>query len=277
MTVKTEERHEQLELCIPYVFGRLNPGNRKQFEAHLATGCEQCRTELSGLYEAIALLPLLLRQETPPAGVRQRLLGRISSKRPEPPRSERPQPQQQQQRERPATPSLRPERSWYLYASIVIGILLIIALILFVNQLVGTTGSQEKKISELQNELQQYQEMVGILQAERVEMIPLAGVAPGAGMYGKIIWDPVKRNALLQTANLPAEPPAVQYQLWILKEKKYYSVGVFDVTVEKPNTLTMMSLPVGDTKEIEEFSVTAEPKGGSLQPTGVMRLRTVMK
>jgi anti-sigma-K factor RskA len=69
----------------------------------------------------------------------------------------------------------------------------------------------------------------------------------------------------------------VQYQLWILKEKKYYSVGIFDVTAEKPNTLTMMSLPVGDTKEIEEFSVTAEPKGGSSQPTGVMRLRTVTK
>ncbi|MGA3244492.1 MAG: anti-sigma factor [Bacteroidota bacterium] len=277
MTVKTEERHAQLELCIPYVFGRLNPGNRKQFEAHLATGCEQCRAELSGLYEAIALLPLLLRQETPPSGVRERLLGRISSKRPEQPRSERPQQQQQQQREKPVTPSLRPERPWYLYASIIIGILLIISLIIFVNQLVGTTGTQEKKISELQNELQRDQEMVGILQAERVEMIPLAGVVPGAGMYGKVIWDPVKRNALLQTSNLPAEPPGVQYQLWILKEKKYYSVGIFDVTAEKPNTLTMMSLPVGDTKEIEEFSVTAEPKGGSSQPTGVMRLRTVTK
>jgi anti-sigma-K factor RskA len=276
MTVKTDERHAQLELCIPYVFGRLNPGNRKQFEAHLATGCEQCRAELSGLYEAIALMPLLLRQETPPSGVRQRLLGRISSKRPEQPRSERPQ-QQQQQREKPATPSLRPERPWYLYASIIIGILLIISLIIFVNQLVGTTGTQEKKISELQNELQRDQEMVGILQAERVEMISLAGVVPGAGMYGKVIWDPVKRNALLQTSNLPAEPPGVQYQLWILKEKKYYSVGIFDVTAEKPNTLTMMSLPVGDTKEIEEFSVTAEPKGGSSQPTGVMRLRTVTK
>jgi anti-sigma-K factor RskA len=271
MTVKAEERHAQLELCIPYVFGRLNPGNRKQFEAHLATGCEQCRVELSGLYEATALLSLLLRQEAPPSGVRQRLLGRISSKRPEQPRSERPQ-QQQQQREKPVTPSLRPERPWYLYASIVIGILLIVALIIFVNQLVGTTGSQDKKISELQSELQQVQEALGLLQAERVEMLSLASVVPGTAMYGKVLWDPAKRNALLQTSNLPAQPAGKQYQLWILKEKKQYSVGVFDMVSGKSNTLTAMPLPVGDTTGIEGFSVTLEPKGGSSQPTGAVQL-----
>jgi anti-sigma-K factor RskA len=275
MTVKTEERHAQLELCIPYVFGRLNPGNRKQFEAHLATGCEQCRAELAGLYEATALLPLLLRQEAPPTGVRQRLLGRISSKRTEQPRTER--PQQQQQREKAAIPSLRPERPWYLYASIVVGILVIIALIIFVNQLIGTTGSQEKKISELQSELQQVQEAVGLLQAERVEMLSLTSVVPGTTMYGKVLWDPAKRNALLQTSNLPAQPEGQQYQLWILKEKKQYSVGVFDAINGKSNTLTMMPLPVGDTKEIEGFSVTLEPKGGSSQPTGAVQLSAEKK
>jgi anti-sigma-K factor RskA len=273
MTGKTEERHAQLELCIPYVFGRLNPGNRKQFEAHLATGCERCRLELSGLYEATALLPLLLRQETPPSAVRQRLLGRISSKKPEQPRNEHPQ----QQREKPVTPSTRPVRPWYLYASIVLGILLIIALIIFVNQLVGTTGSQEKKIGELQRDLQQAQEAVGILQSERVEIRPLASVVPGAAMYGKVLWDPAKGSVLLQTSNLPAEPEDTQYQLWVLKDKKHQSVGVFDVTKENSNTLTMMSFPLGDPKEIEEFSVTVEHTGGSSQPTGVIRLRSAAK
>lgn len=279
--MKTEERHAQLELCIPYVFGRLNPGNRKQFEAHLATGCIQCRTELSGLYEATALLPLLLRQETPPSGGQQRLLGRIASKKPEQPHSERPQQQRseqpQQQREKPATLSLGPERPWYLYASIVIGILLIIALIIFVNQLVGTVGSQERKISELQNERQQVQEAVGILQAERVEMLSLASVVPGEAMYGKVLWDPARLTALLQTSNLPAEPEGKQYQLWILKGKKYYSVGVFDVIAGKSNTLNTMPLPVGDTKEIEGISVTLEPKGGSSQPTGTIQLSGATK
>lgn len=282
MTVKTEERHAQLELCIPYVFGRLNPGNRKQFEAHLAAGCEQCSAELSSLYEATALLPLLLKQEAPPSGVRQKVLGRISSRKPEPPRSERPQQTRnerspQPQHEKPVTPSLRPERPWYLYASIVIGILLIIALIIFVNQLVGTSGLQEKKISELQSELQRGRDVVGILEAERSELLPLTSVVPGTGMYGKVLWNPAKQSALLQTSNLPAEPEGKQYQLWILKDKKHYSVGVFDVTTEKSNTLTTMPLPVSDTKEIEGFSVTVEPKGGSPQPTGVIQLSGAKK
>jgi anti-sigma-K factor RskA len=282
MTVKTEERHEQLELCIPYVFGRLNPGNRKQFEAHLASGCEQCSAELSGLYEAIALLPLLLQQQAPPSGLRQRLLGRISSKKPEQPRSERPQQSrnersQQPQREKPVTPSMHPDRPWYLYASIIIGILLIIALIIFVNQLVATTGLQEKKISELQSELQQGRDAVGILQADRVELLPLTSAVPGGAMYGKILLDTAKRNAFLQTANLPVEPEGKQYQLWFVKDKKHFSVGLFDVVAEKSNTMITLSLPVGDTKEIEGFSITVEPKGGSSQPTGAIQLSGAKK
>lgn len=324
MTVKTEERHAQLELCTPYVFGRLNPGNRKQFEAHLAAGCELCQAELSGLYEATALLPLTLRQEAPSTGVRQTLLNRIASIKPDqqqsdapqPQRSERPQqqrgersqqqrgerpqqrserpqqqrgerPQQQrgersqqqrgerpqQQREKPATPSLRQERPWYLYASIVIGVLLIAALFVFLYQVIGTAGSQEKRISELQSELQQLRGAAGILQAEHIEILSLAGVVPGTAMYGKVLWDPAKQNAALQTSNLPVQPEGKQYQFWILKDKKFYSVGVFDVTSEKSSTLNTMPLPVSDTKDIEGFSVTLEPKGGSPQPTGAIQLR----
>jgi hypothetical protein len=213
MTVKPEERHAELELCIPYVFGRLNPGNRKQFEAHLATGCDQCSKELSELYEATALLPLLLRQESPSGDVRQRILARLSSKKPEPPRSERPSPQRGQAE----TPARKAERPWYLYASIITGTLLIIALMIFVNELVGTTNLQEKKIADLQSALLQEEQILGVLQAPRIEEVQLAAVEPGSGAYGKILWDPVKRSGVLQAANLAVEPEGKQYQLWVLK------------------------------------------------------------
>ena len=273
MSVKTEERHAQLELCIPYVFGRLNPGNRKQFEAHLSSGCEQCRTELAGLYEATALLPLLLRQEAPPSGLRQRILGRLGSKKPEQSQRRGEQRPQQPQREKPVTPALAPDRPWYLYVSIVLGAVLIVALVIFVNQLIGTTGSQEKKLSDQQGELKHLQETADVLQAPRLEMTRLVASVQGSASYGKVLWDPAKRQALLQTGNLPTQPEGKQYQFWILKEKKAYSVGVFDVTAEKPGTLTTLPLPVDDTKGIEGFSVTLEPKGGSPQPTTDPQLR----
>jgi len=269
MTTKPEERHAQLELCIPYVFGRLNPGNRKQFEAHLTSGCEQCIRELSGLYEATALLPLLLRQETPPSGLRQRILSRASSRKPEPQRAERPSTQ----RESSVTPSTRPERPWYRYAATVLGILLIIALAIFVNELVGTTTNQEKKITELQTKLKQNDEVLAILGARQLEIVSLNGVEPGSNFHGKILWDSSSRNAVLQIAGLPAASEGKCYQLWMLKEKRYFTVAQFDVDSARTGVTKTLTIPAGSKQEIEGFTVTLEPKEGSTQPSGAIYLR----
>jgi anti-sigma-K factor RskA len=284
--VKTEERHAQLELCIPYVFGRLNPGNRKQFEAHLETGCEQCKRELSELYEATALLPLLLKQEAPPSGLRQRLLSRLSTKRVEQPRGVKPTPtptptptstptHQRETVEAPATKA--PPHSWYLYASMVMGALLIVGLLLFLNDQLRTTSELEKKLNDLQVQVQQKQDILGVLQAQRVEMLLLVSAEAGSEASGRIFWEPEKRRAVLQVINLPAQPADKQYQLWLMKDKKYFRVSEFDVNTEKANVFAVMTLPVGEKKEIEEFAITLEPRGGSTQPSGVIQLRGTTK
>lgn len=274
--MKTEERHAQLELCIPYVFGRLNPGNRKQFEAHLETGCEQCKRELSDLYEATALLPLLLKQEAPPTGLRQRLLSRLSTKRTEQPRGVKPTPPPQRQAvEAPVTKA--PSHSWYLYASMVMGALLIVGLLLFLNDQLRTTSELEKKLSDLQVQVQQKQDILAVLQAHSVEMLQLVSAEVGSEASGRIFWEPEKRRAVLQVINLPAQSADKQYQLWLMKDKKYFRVSEFDVNTEKANVFAVMTLPVGEKKEIEEFAVTLEPRGGSTQPSGVIQLRGVTK
>jgi anti-sigma-K factor RskA len=272
--VKTEERHAQLELCIPYVFGRLNPGNRKQFEAHLETGCEQCKRELSELYEATALLPLLLKQEAPPSGLRQRLLSRLLSKRTEPPRGAKPTPQ----REVVEAPVAKaPPHSWYLYASVVMGALMIIGLLFFLSDQLRTTSELEKKLNDLQVQVQQKQDILGILQARRVEMLQLVSAEAGSEAFGKIFWEPERRHAVVQAINLPAQPGDKQYQLWLMKDKKYFPVGEFDVNTEKSNVFAVMTLPVGEKQEIEGFAVTLEPRGGSTQPSGSIQLRGTTK
>jgi anti-sigma-K factor RskA len=277
--VKTEERHAQHELCIPYVFGRLNPGNRKQFEAHLESGCELCKRELSELYEATALLPLLLRQEAPPSGLRQRLVSRLSSKRPEPPqRGSKPKPTQTPQRgpvEAPVakTSASAPAHSWYLYASIVMGILLIVALFFFLNDQLRTTGDLQKKVNDLQAQVQQKQDMLAVLQGQKIEMLQLSGVDAGSDVFARVFWDPQKRHAVLQAVNLPAQTGDKQYQLWVIKDKKFLRAGEFDITAEKSTIFAALTLPVGEKQEIEGFAVTLEPRGGSTQPSGTVRLR----
>jgi len=274
--VKTEERHAQLELCIPYVFGRLNPGNRKQFEAHLETGCEQCKRELSELYEATALLPLLLRQEAPPSGLRQRLLSRLSSKRTEQQRVAKPTPLPQREAvEAPVTKA--PPHSWYLYASVVMGALIIISLLFFLSDQLRTTSELEKKLNDLQVQVQQKQDILGILQARRVEMLQLMSAEAGSEASGRILWEPERRRAVVQAINLPAQPGDKQYQLWLMKDKKYFRVGEFDVKADKSNVFAVMTLPVGEKQEMEGFAVTLEPRGGSTQPSGAIQLRGTTK
>jgi anti-sigma-K factor RskA len=281
--VKTEERHAQLELCIPYVFGRLNPGNRKQFEAHLASGCEQCSRELSELYEATALLPLLLRQETPPGGLRQRMTSRLSSRRAEPQPVSKPAPQRGSKAapqrgpvepaiSKPATP-----HSWYFYASIVTGAILIVALLLFLNDQLRATSDLQKKLGDLQVQVQQRQEMMNILQAQKIEMLQLSGVEAGGEAFGRVFWEPEKGRAVVQAVNLPAESADKQYQLWLVKDNKYVRAGEFDVAAGKSTVFAVMTLPVGDKQQIDGFEVTLEPRGGSTQPSGTVRLRGTLR
>ncbi len=272
--MKTEERHSYLELCIPYVFGRLNPGNRKQFEAHLATGCDPCTKELAELHEAMALMPLLLKQQAPPSAVRDRVLAKTPTGRVEQPTVTK-KPSEAQEKEREGAPVARSPQRWYGYALAILSILIIIVLALFVSDLSNTIGGQERRVVELQGELQRKDEVLSVLRSERLEVVLLNGLEPNPAARGKIVWDPVKKIAILQFVNLVITPANKEYQIWMIKTGRSTSAGTFTVMneKEKESFFKVMNLGVGEKQEIDGFSVTLEPKGGSAQPTGAAYLR----
>ena len=270
--MKTEERHSYLELCIPYVFGRLNPGNRKQFEAHLATGCVPCTKELVELHEAMALLPVLLKQEVPPQHVRERVLTDTSARK-----TERP-PLPKKPVEAPVkeeAPVSRRPRPWLGYTLVFLSIVIIVVLAIFVNDLLSTIGGQERRVVELRGELQKRDEILSVLRSDRLEVIVLSGLGPSPAARGKILWDPSKKEAIVQTAELPESPANSEYQLWIIKNGRPSSVGMFAISGEKEmeSFFKVIDLTAGERQEIDGFSVTLEPKGGSAQPTGAAYLR----
>lgn len=287
--MKQEQRHTHLELCIPYILGRLNPGNKKQFEAHLRTGCKECTKELAELQNALALLPLTLKQQVPSSGANARLItkavgGKFEQPRPEKSRIEKSRPERtvkpQIARRSPepiettATTAPTVQRSWYGYAATFAMILIIVAFGLYINNLIKTIGNQNTQVVALQDELQRRGEALKILQSQRIEMVLMNGLEVNPTGYGKIIWDPVKKNAIFQVANLPAVPQDKDYQLWIIKNKKPVSAGVFTITSGKGGEIffKLMNLDVGEKKEFDAFAVTLEPKGGVPQPTGAMYL-----
>jgi anti-sigma-K factor RskA len=270
--LKTEERHKELELCIPYVFGRLNPGNRKQFEAHLATGCPMCIKEVAELHEAMALMPLLLKQQEPPRQIRERLMSRLSAGKG--PRAEDRRPAEKQLSG--AAPQRGSKRPLLAYGIAGVAILIILLLALYINELVGTIGGQERRLNEQQTELQRQGEILTLLQSEQLEVAVMNGLERSPTAYGKILWDPRKNNLLLQASNLPIAPVEKDYQLWETKGGRSMSLGVFAVTneQEKLGFFKVLDGGVGQKQEAQAFFVTLEAKGGAQQPTGPVYLRT---
>jgi anti-sigma-K factor RskA len=267
----TNEHNRYLGLCLPYALGRLNPRNRHFFESHLKAGCAECNKELDEIYEGMSLLPLLLPPKQAPQRLRSRVLGALgTSVRPGRTVEQRTQPQMQTQ-----------PRPWFGYAVAFVAVLIVVALGIYGSSLIGRLDSQSQQISSqeqqivaLNSELQQKEELLKVLQSPKIDIVFMNGLAPSPAGYGKIIWDPLTRIAIFQVANLPASAADKDYQLWIIKDKIPISAGVFSVNSdkEKENYFKVLSLEVGDKKEIDAFAVTLEPKGGLPQPSGAMYL-----
>lgn len=262
--MKNDQRHKYLELCIPYILGRLTAGNRKQFEAHLKSGCPECTRELAELQEALSLLPLMARQQSPPARIKDRLMATVSvgggaAARP-------------QAKVEPIL--VAQQRPWFGYAVAAVFLLVVIILGIYTNDLISTIGVKDQQIVELRDELQRKEEILKVLQSPKIDVVLMNGLEPSPAGYGKIIWDPVKKVAIFQVSNLPTVPQDKDYQLWIIKDKKPISAGVFAVTNEKEKEVffKVMDLAVSEKKDIDAFAVTLEPKGGVPQPTGKMYL-----
>lgn len=226
--------------CLPaYALGSLDAGEKVQVEEHLK-GCAQCQRELEAYRVVVEELPLATPLADPPPRLRQAILDRAS--------------QTVQKADHPAKRSdhlslldrLRkslsaPVPTWGLVGALVVVVaLLAINLILLqrttaapagdfrVVHLTGTTFAQEASAWV---------------------------VMSGDGQAGTLI-----------TEWLPALPSDKQYQLWLVKDGKRKSGGVFSVDEHGYASLWVYtSEPLSDYKQ---FGVTIEPLGGSPGPTG---------
>jgi len=159
--------------------------------------------------------------------------------------------------------------------ALAVTVLLFAALILLLNNIVSqnvTISSQQKRIAVLENEAEKNKELLNILASREIQVAIMNGLDVNPAGYGKIIWDPARRSAILQISNLPPAAKDKDYQLWVIKENKPVSAGVFDVEAEPNNFYKIENLAEVRSKSINAFAVTLEPKGGVIQPTGKMYL-----
>lgn len=144
------------------------------------------------------------------------------------------------------------------------------------NQLTQMTDEMKRQYQQftaVRDELKKKEELLKVLQSPRIDVVIMNGLEVNPKGYGKIIWDPDKKSAILQISNLPAVPQGKDYQLWVIKDKKPISAGVFTVNdPAKENLFKIEELIEVNKKSINAFAITLEPKGGVPQPTGAMYL-----
>ncbi len=266
-----------LDFSAAYMLGALDGPELREFEAHLKTGCAVCAGEIAALSPVAALLPAALPEIPPPPELKERILfgARLSQ-------VARQHYEEQPAAEAPAlpqAPEVKIRRRWLAPSLAFALVVLVAAFTLYVRTLFttieeqrGLIGTQENNIVALKTELEQKEAILKVLESRRIDVFTMDGLTVNPVGYGKIIWDPDRKMAILQVSHLPPVPEGKDYQLWVIRAQKPVSAGVFAVTAGTESYFKVQSLDVSNRAEVNAFAVTLEPKGGMPQPTGEMYL-----
>jgi len=275
----TDHEEKYLEFVAAYVLGALDGEDLTDFETHLKSGCAICAAEIAASTEIAALIPRALPQTSPPHALKERVMQavRLSAQA-----SAQVDARSQRYLDRAMPP---PARRSLLMWGLAIGVtIMIVVFSLSYNSLLNTLNeknqaifTQQSTITALNDELQRKTEILKVLQSRRIDIVTMDGQQVNPIGYGKIIWDPEKRIAILQVSHLPKVPKDKDYQLWVIKKSeptKPVSAGVFAVEneTETENYFKVQPLEIVDRSEIGAFAITLEPKGGLPAPTGAMYL-----
>ncbi len=278
-----EQSHSEKfeELCAGYVLHTLDEDEQKEFEQMLNEASDEERDLYQQMRSAANQLTFANEEAESSADLKEQLMQKIRSQ------SEEADQQENVTLIEDSPPEQDEEDfNWSAFALAASFALLVVSLSLIfysfnlsstITQQEDAITNQETQITELQNELQRKEEMLSILEAREVDLVMMAGLDVNPDGYGKIIWDSEKQQALLQVSNLPAVPKDKDYQLWLFKNNKPVSAGVFAVNNEGDKFFKIEKMANATEQSVNAFAITMEPKGGMPQPTGDIYLKGNIK
>ena len=260
------DRQEFLDLCPAYALGMLDGEDLIRFQAALASA----NGELLAVYQASASAAANLSLAAPAAELSPKVLDRLMA------RIEGAQ----------AATGPKPRIAWLMPFSLATGVAVALAVVCV--GLVGYLSSLRENISRatvavaqsrvrieaLEDSLAQKEAMLAVIRSSQMQMVVMKGQAVDTQGYGKIIWDPIAKRAILHVSNLPPQAADKDYQLWVIRDKKPVDAGVFQVkgTRRDGELYKIDQLVEADRSRISAFAITLEPKGGLAQPSGQMYL-----
>ena len=229
--------HESLEGLIPaYALGAADPDESRIVEAHL-TACATCRNLLVEYRELGGDLLFAAPPMAAPAGITERLRQRLAPARYE------------------ATP-----RAWWTRLR---GALLVPALAAAVLLLLVTNLYWFGRMNRLDRQVTEQASLVASLANAPATALRAEASAPYA--QGVVYASTSGQAALLCVYGMPALPSDKAYQLWLIKDGKRESGGVFQVSDNGFGFL--MVRPAHLLTDYSSVGITVEPIGGSPAPT----------
>jgi len=231
------------ELLEPYALGTLEPADRDRVDAHIQSGCDECAATLRELLETGVQLALAAPQHEPPVQLKSQILARAGDK----------------------TPADTPHRGTSAISWVITTIAVAAAIIL-----VFRTNTLKDEVAHLQDALAEAEDVTDLLNAPGMQFVDLKGVEPNTQAFGKVVVDPERGEAVVYMYRLPQTPKGMEYQLWIMRDGKPTSAGLFTVN---PDGTAMIALnDFLEPPDSASFLVTIEPQGGQEVPTGMMYL-----
>ncbi|TKV57793.1 hypothetical protein FDO65_16800 [Nakamurella flava] len=222
----------------------LSDEEAERFLDHL-DGCSSCALELQGFRETVALLGSTFAQ-APPASLRTSVLA-AARRTPQLP----PVVADQARHRAPAGPArAKAARAWYQRPAAWLTAAAAAAVLA-----VGTFGVVRSVTPTPDTQ---------VALADCVSAAPDTRVLnPGAAADGVVRFAPSCGAAVVDVSGLPALPSGRTYQLWVLAGDQARSVTLLDTAATGQSQEWTATTRAGDTA----IGITAEPTGGSPQPT----------
>ena len=225
------------DLIPAYALGSLEEVEARQVQIHLES-CAACRAELVQYRLIVDQLGLGAPDRTPPAALKSKLMGQISRARNHPALDPKPNAFQ---RLAQALRGLSP--AWSL-----VSLALVVAL-------VASNLFLWQRVTDLENANQ-----------DALHTVQLFGTEASPGATGMLVVSRDGEHGTLVVDGLPVLGESQQYQLWLIKDGKRTSGGVFSVDYDGYGSLWISSpQPLAS---YASFGITIEPAGGSPGPTG---------
>ncbi len=226
------------DLLPAYALGCLDEDEAGLVTAHLAV-CQVCSAELR-TYQAVGeALPLAVSMAEPPPAVKQRLMAQI-----QPAHTTSPEPQLTWwQRFEQGLRHISPV--WGL-ASLALIVVLLVSNLLLLQQVNRLSAAASKPVA--------------------VQMVTLQHTDAAPDATGLLVLSKSGEYGTLMVDHLPPLGKDQQYQLWLVKDGKRTSGGVFSVNWDGYGSLEVASPE--RLADYSAFGITIEPTGGSPGPTG---------